>query len=70
MKDSIFVPFDKLPEAKNWQMGSNYRTRFLLKQTGLSEQGATFDVVDASSLELRDKANEAFMSEGGSYVGR
>lgn len=64
------VPFDKLPEARDWRVGQTYRTKMVLKQTGQNERGADFDVVDATSLEPIDKANQHFLSDGGMYVGK
>lgn len=67
-KPCVVIPFDMLPEAKSWDNGKVYRVKLVLRQTGSSESGATFDVVDASSLEMRDKSARAYMlSDGGSY---
>lgn len=67
---STFVPYEKLPESRDWRVGQTYRTKMVLKQTGLDEQGANFEVVDATSLEPIDQANQHFMSDGGIYVSR
>jgi hypothetical protein len=66
----IFLPYEVLPDAKEWRVGKNYRTKMVVKQTGMSEQGANFNVVDATSLELRDKAKAHFLSDGGTYISR
>ena len=65
-KSKIFVPFDKLPEGRNWQVGQSYRVRLVLRQVGIEENGATYEVVDATSLEREDKGRRYYTSENGS----
>ena len=64
-----FVPFDILPESRDWRVGRTYRTKMVMKQVGMNEHGANFDVVDATSLEPKDSRKRFFLSEGGSYGG-
>ena len=70
MNAPITVPHEILPESKDWKIGKMYRTKMVLKQTGANERNANFDIVDATSLEPKDKANQMFLSDGGMYVGR
>lgn len=65
-KSKIFVSFDKLPEGRNWKLGQSYRVRLVLKQVGLEEEGSTYEVVDATSLEREDKGRRYYTSENGS----
>lgn len=65
-----FVPFDVLPEAREWRVGKSYRTKMVLKETAQTETGANFDIVDATSLEPNDKANQHFLSDGGTFFSR
>lgn len=67
---STFVPFEKLPESRDWRVGQTYRAKMVLKQTGLDDYGANFDVVDATSLEPNDRANQHFLSDGGMLISR
>lgn len=64
------IPYEKLPEAREWRVGQTYRTKMVLKQVGQTEHGADFDVVDATSLEPIDQANQHFLSDGGMYISR
>ena len=66
MKSGIYIPFDILPEGRNWTVGKAYRVRLVLKQTGMTEEGAIFDVVDATSLEREDKGRRYYTTESGS----
>ena len=61
----MFVSFDLLPEARDWKVGKTYRVKMVLKQTSESEEGASFDIVDASSLEPAERGKSYFMTEGG-----
>lgn len=63
----IYIPKDILPALADWKIGNTYRVKLVLKQTSMDEDGASFKIVDATSMELTDKANEFFLSEGGSY---
>ena len=66
LKPTIFISYDHLPEGKNWRVGQSYRVRLVLKQVRMEENGATYEVVDATSLEREDKGRRYFMSENGS----
>lgn len=61
-----FIPYDVLPEARDWHVGKTYRTKMVMKQTGMNEDGANFEVVDATSLESKDRPRY-FLSDSGSY---
>lgn len=67
LKETIFIPFDKLPEGRLWEVGRSYRVKAVLRQVGTLENGATFEVVDATSLEPEDKGKRHYLTEGG-YV--
>lgn len=64
----MIIPFEILPEAKSWQVGKTYRVKMVLRQTGMDEQGATFDILDASSLDTADIPGRRkwFLSDSGS----
>ena len=66
MTPTVFISHDHLPESKNWKIGQSYRVRLVLKQTSSTENGATFEVVDATSLEREDKGRRYYTSENGS----
>ena len=66
MKKGVFISYDHLPEGKNWKVGMTYRVRLVLKQVGMEEDGATYEVVDATSLEREDKGRRYYTSENGS----
>lgn len=59
------IPFDVLPEAKTWAIGKAYRVRVVLRQTGSTEEGAQFEIVDAKSLEPEDKGRRYYITESG-----
>ena len=65
----VHISFDVLPEGRNWQVGKAYRVRLVLRQTEIGEDGATFEVVDATSLEPSDKGKRYFTTESGSLKG-
>lgn len=69
VKRITFVPFDVLPEAREWKVGKVYRTKMVLKQVGMDENGANFEVIDATSLETRDIHKRYYLSDSGSYCG-
>lgn len=67
-KPEITLPFSLLPDSKQWKVGKKYRVQLVLKQTSLGQNAATFDVVDALSLELADEQKHKFLStDGGLY---
>ena len=62
----LFIPFSLLPEGRLWSVGKAYRVKVVLRQTSTSEDGADFEVVDATSLEGGDaERRRFFVSEGG-----
>ena len=63
------LSFDLLPESKNWKVGKSYRVKLVLRQVSVSESGADFEIVDATSLEPEDKGRRKFTSDSGTYVG-
>jgi len=67
--NKFYLSFDKLPESKTWQVGKAYRVKVVLRQTGSDENGATFEVVDATSMEPADKHKQRFLSDGGYFKG-
>lgn len=67
-KPVAHIPYSTLPEAKDWRVGKTYRTKTVLRQVGAHENGAEFEIVDATSLESDDKVRQRyFLSDGGSY---
>lgn len=66
---ATFIPYEVLPEARNWRVGHIYRVKMVMKQVSQGEEGAIFEIVDATSLE-RDKRQRYYLSEGGSYGGK
>lgn len=67
-KSTISLSFDILPDSRHWAVNSVYRVKLALRQVGLSEEDATFEVVDASSLEPDDKAKKRFLTTEGGYL--
>lgn len=65
LKNTIFIPFEKLPEGRLWEVGRAYRVKTVLRQVGTKEDGAEFEVVDATSLEPEDKGKRHYLTEGG-----
>ena len=66
---SMLITYDQLPEARDWKVGKKYHVKLVLKQVGMSEKGAEFDVVDATSMESRGERVKKFLSGEGSYFG-
>jgi hypothetical protein len=67
---TITIPTEKLPEIRTWRVGKTYRVKLVLKQVAMEENSGTFEIIDATSLEPVDKANQAFLnSDSGMYVG-
>ena len=64
-KPTINLPFDVLPESRDWTVGKAYRVRVVLRQTGVGEEGADFEVVDATSLEPGDKGRRYYVTDSG-----
>jgi len=68
-KSNIFIPFDLLPEGKNWAVGQAYRVKMVIRQVSIAEEGSDFEIIDATSLEPADKSRKVFLSEGGMMRG-
>ena len=60
-KPRIYLPFESLEEAKHWEVGQSYVVKMVLRQTSLDENGASFEVVDATSMESKDRARRKFL---------
>ena len=69
IKSTIYIPFEYLPEARDWRVGQVYRAKMVLRQRSLTEEGASFEIVDATSLEDRDR-RKRISSDGGTYEGK
>lgn len=63
----VHISFDHLPEARDWKVGKKYHVKMVLKQVGMNEDGAEFEVVDATSMEDRAHKVKRFLSGDGSY---
>ena len=67
-KPLVFIPYEFVPESKQWKVGNNYRVTAVLKQIGTSKEGALFELADAYSLEPDDKGKRKYLlSSEGSY---
>ena len=64
-KPMVYLPYNILPEGQNWKVGQSYRVKVVLRQVGLEEDGAEFEVVDATSMEPSDKMARKWLTEGG-----
>ena len=64
----IRLSFAELPEAAYWKVGKTYRVKFVLKQVGQDESGASFDLIDANSLESTDRDIQRFIHSEGGYM--
>ena len=67
---TINLPFDLLPEGQRWSVGKVYRVKLVLKQTGVLEDSATFEVVDANSLEAVDKSKSRYFTSDSGVLKR
>ena len=65
----VYIPFEVLPEGQYWKVNSAYRVKLVLRQVSLDENGASFEVVDATSLESDDRGKRHFYSDGGVLKG-
>ena len=63
----MFISFELLPEARDWKVGKVYRARLVLRQTNLDENGASFEILDAASLESDDKGKRRLTTDGGYF---
>ncbi len=67
-KKRIFIPFSLLREGKRWEVGRSYLIKIVARETGQEEDGATFQIIDATSLEPEDGARRKFLySDGGMF---
>lgn len=64
-KPTISIPFTLLPEGRFWEVGRSYRVKAVLRQVTTSELGASFELVDATSLEPEDKGKRHYLTDGG-----
>lgn len=64
-KLTLFVPFDLMPESESWGIGNTYRAKVVLKQISTVENGALFELIDASSLEPGDSSKRRYITDGG-----
>lgn len=71
-KSTVFIPYELLPESHNWKPGETYRIKAVLKQINTGIDGATFEVMDATSLEVSDRGmlGRHYMSDEGMYKGK
>ena len=65
LKPRVTISFDILPEGKEWRIGRSYRVRLVLRQVSKGEDEATFEVVNAMSLEKKQEHKRYFVTEGG-----
>lgn len=70
MKPTIYIPFEYLPEGKDWKVGGTYRVKMVLKQRSMDEDSATFEIIDATSLEGDRKKKPVLSSDTGSYLAK
>ena len=58
---TISIPFSLLPEGRFWSVGKIYRVKMVLRQTGMTEDSATFEVHDATAMNKLDRARHEFL---------
>ena len=68
IKPRVSIPFTLLPEGRYWKVGQTYRAKLVLRQVSTGEEDATYEVVDASSLEVGDASKGKFLRSEGGYV--
>ena len=67
----MYIPFELLGDAQHWEVGQTYRIKVVVKQKSLDENGAEFEIVDASSLESPKRGEPSNVSsDSGTYRGR
>ena len=64
-KPTLTLSFDELPEGKEWRIGKSYRVRLVLREVSKTGDEATFEVLDAMSLEKKQEHKKYFVTEGG-----
>lgn len=67
-RPKVYIPFELLPEGKTWVNGRNYRLKMVLRQSSSDEYGATFEIVDATSLEPIDSEVRTTITSDGGYM--
>ena len=67
-RPQVHIPFEVLPEGRHWRVGQSYRVRVVLRQVNTGEDGASYEVVDATSLESADSSRGKFLRSEGGYV--
>lgn len=66
VRHMVSLPFGLLPEGRFWSVGNVYRVKLVLKQTGISENDASFEILDASSMSNIDRARHELL-KGSTY---
>ncbi|MCK9370412.1 hypothetical protein M0R04_10930 [Candidatus Dojkabacteria bacterium] len=70
MKPVVYIPYDRLTAGKDWEIGQTYRIKLIVKQKTKDEDGAMFEIIDASSLEMPGRKERAEIhSDSGTYKG-
>ena len=67
-RSQVVIPFELLPEGERWKVGHSYRVRLVLRQVRTGEQDATFEVVDAVSLENGGREGGRTLPSDGGYI--
>jgi len=60
--EKLKISLELLPEARVWRIGKKYRVEMVLLMTGIGEDNADFEIVDAKSLSYKDKLRHGFMT--------
>ena len=61
-KPTVNLPFELLPEGRFWVVGKTYRVKLVVRQTGMNEHGADFEILDASPLSQLDRARQELLT--------
>lgn len=67
-RPQVSIPFEILPEGRFWKVGQSYRVRVVLRQVTTGEDSATYEVIDATSMESADSSRGKFLRSEGGYV--
>lgn len=67
-RPTVSIPFEILPEGKTWRVGQSYRVRLVLRQVSVGENDATYEVVDAVSMEAADSSKGKYLRSDGGMV--
>ena len=57
-EESLHLSFDTLPVAKEWEVGTEYEIKLLVRQTSMHESGASFAVIMAEGHEVTQQQEE------------